>query len=60
MKKTLQRSKERMFAGVCAGVANYFNTDATLVRIIWTILALCGSLGIWIYLICWLVMPEEA
>lgn len=57
-KKLVRDIKNKKLAGVCAGVANYFGLDITLVRIIWLVLALMGSLGVWAYLILLLVLPK--
>jgi phage shock protein PspC (stress-responsive transcriptional regulator) len=58
--KRLYRSrKERMVAGVCGGIAEYFNVDPTLVRLAWIILGLPSGFG-WIgYLIAWIIVPEQ-
>ena len=58
-KKLVRDIKNKKLGGVCAGVANYFGLDVTLVRIIWLVLALLGSLGLWIYLILLLVLPKS-
>ena len=59
MKKLVRPREGRKVAGAALGVANYFEIDATLVRIIWALLFLPGGLpGLVPYLICWLVMPE--
>ncbi len=58
-KKRLTRSNNRMIGGVCAGIADYFNWDITLVRIVYvlaTFFTACSG-GI-VYLILWLIMPE--
>ena len=52
----LKLSSNKVIAGVCGGYAEYFGLDATLVRIIFVVLAILGSAGLWIYLISWLVM----
>ena len=58
--KKLMRSKNnRMLAGVCGGVAAYFNLDPTLVRIIYVVLTFAGCAGLLLYLIMWLLIPEE-
>jgi phage shock protein C len=51
----------RKIAGVCAGVAEYFDLDVTLVRIVWLVVTLVppGILGLIAYIVCWIVMPEE-
>lgn len=58
-KRKLMRSNNRMIAGVCSGIADYFGWDITLVRIIYVLLTffIAFSGGI-VYLILWLVMPE--
>ncbi|USG99275.1 PspC domain-containing protein [Thermococcus argininiproducens] len=61
MEKKLYRSrKNRMLFGVCGGLAEYFNVDPTLVRILFIIL-LIGSVGtaVLLYLLLAVVMPEE-
>ncbi|OFT84941.1 PspC domain-containing protein [Corynebacterium sp. HMSC29G08] len=51
---------DKMIAGVCGGIANYFNVDPTLVRIVFVVLALGGVLpGLLAYLIGWVVIPAE-
>lgn len=58
-KKKLMRSNNRMIAGVCSGVADYFGWDITLVRIIYVLLTFFTAFsGGIVYLILWLVMPE--
>lgn len=58
MSKTLKRSSNSMIAGVCAGVANYFDIDPTVVRILWVIFTLCGGAGILLYIIMLVLMPK--
>jgi phage shock protein C len=56
----LYRSRtNRKVAGVCGGLAQYFNTDATLIRVLFVVLALLGGPGIVIYLLMWIFVPEE-
>jgi phage shock protein C len=49
-----------MVAGVAGGIAQYVAVDPVVVRIIFVALALFGGGGILLYLICWLLMPEES
>ena len=60
MEKKLKRSKDKKIAGVCGGLAEYFNVDPTLVRIIYAVLAFCTAAfpGLLLYLIMMLIMPE--
>ncbi len=57
----LRRSRaNRRIAGVCGGLAAYFEVSPTLIRILFVLLGLPGGApGILIYLILWLVMPDE-
>ncbi len=59
--RTLRRSRtNRRLAGVCGGLGEYFGIDPTIIRILFVLLALPGGLpGTLLYLILWLVMPEE-
>ncbi len=58
-KKLLRSKNNRMLAGVCGGVAEYFNLDPTIVRIIYVVLTFAGFAGLLIYLIMWLLIPEN-
>jgi phage shock protein C len=57
-RRLMRSSQDKKIAGVCAGVADYFDLDATLVRIVWLLLFLLGGTGGLAYIICWIVMPE--
>ena len=48
-----------MIAGVCAGLADYFDVDVVLVRIVVVVLALFAGIGVPLYLAAWLLVPEE-
>jgi phage shock protein PspC (stress-responsive transcriptional regulator) len=58
--RKLYRSRtNRKLAGVCGGLARYFNADPTLIRVLFVVLALLGGPGIVIYLLMWILVPEE-
>ena len=58
MNKRLMRSSfDKKIAGVCAGVAHYFDMDPTIVRVIWGVLAFCYGVGIVAYIILWIIAP---
>jgi phage shock protein C len=58
--RELQRPRhDRMVAGVCAGIAGYFDIDVTIVRIVVAALTVAGGAGLAIYLAGWLLIPEE-
>lgn len=59
-KKLTRSASDKMIAGVCGGLAKYFGIDAVLVRILFVLFALAGGPGILLYIILWIVMPEEA
>jgi phage shock protein C len=50
---------ERKVAGVCAGFAEYFDLDVTLVRLVWVVALVMGGMALIPYLIAWIVIPEE-
>lgn len=59
--KRLYRSEDnRVLAGVCAGLADYFQVDPVLVRLIFVALGFINGLGLLIYFIMWLVVPDQA
>jgi phage shock protein PspC (stress-responsive transcriptional regulator) len=60
MEKKLCLSRDnKVLAGVCGGIAEYFGVDPTLIRIIWVLMILClfGAPPLLLYVICWAVMP---
>ncbi|MEQ2129849.1 PspC domain-containing protein [Caldanaerobacter subterraneus KAk] len=60
MDKRLYRSREqRIFGGVCGGIAEYFNVDVTLVRLICLVTVIFGGGGLLFYLIAWIIIPEN-
>ena len=58
MSKKLYKSRDRILAGVCGGIAEYFGVDPTLIRVIWAVLICCFGTGILAYIICMLIIPE--
>jgi phage shock protein C len=58
-KKLYRSSSNEMIAGVCAGIADYFNVDPTIVRLAFLLMALAGGPGVILYIIVVLVIPEE-
>lgn len=59
MEKKLTLSKNKKLAGVCDGLAEYFDADPTLVRIIYALLTFSTAFcGILLYPVLWLIMPE--
>jgi phage shock protein C len=60
MTKKLYRSrKNRLIAGICGGLAEYFDIDTIIVRLITLIFVLSFGAGLMAYIIAWIVVPEE-
>lgn len=57
-KKLYKDKKNEKLCGVCAGIANYFSLDPTIVRLIFVLLAFTTS-GVLAYIICAIIMPDE-
>lgn len=56
----LRRSRtDRVLGGVAGGIARYFGVDPILIRLGFVLLVIAGGSGILIYLIAWLIIPEE-
>jgi phage shock protein C len=59
-KKLYRSKKERMIGGVCGGIAEYVETDPTLIRLLWVFIALFSmGAGLLAYLIAWIIIPEK-
>ncbi len=56
MSKQLRLSSNKMLTGTAAGLAEYIGMDVTMMRVIFAVAAFVGTVGIWIYLIAWIVM----
>lgn len=57
-KKLYKSQNNRMLCGVCGGIAEYFNIDPTIVRLIFVFLGLSGGTGILFYIIAAVVIPN--
>jgi len=58
--KILIRSRtNRLIGGVCGGLGEYFDIDATLIRIIFILITIFGGSGILLYLVLWLIIPSD-
>ena len=57
-KKLYKSRNDKKIDGVCGGIAEYFGIDATLVRIVWLLLAFT-SVGLIAYIVCAIVMPRD-
>ena len=58
-RKRLYKSRNnKMICGVCAGIADYFNIDPSIVRVLWAVLALAAGTGVRAYIACAIILPE--
>ena len=58
-RKRLYKSRNnKMICGVCAGIADYFNIDPSIVRVLWAVLALAAGNGVLAYIACAIILPE--
>ncbi|HZL75253.1 MAG TPA: PspC domain-containing protein [Propionibacteriaceae bacterium] len=59
-RKLYRSQTQRMLAGVCGGLAEYFNIDATVMRVLFLILAVFGGSGLVLYLVMWIFVPDAS
>ena len=58
MKKLYKSRTDRKLCGVCGGIAEYFNIDSTIVRLIFLLCILGFGMSLWVYIIAALIMPD--
>jgi phage shock protein C len=56
-KRLMRSSRDKKIAGVCAGLAEYFDLDPTIIRVVWLLAIFLGGTGVLAYLILWIVLP---
>ncbi len=56
-KKLYRSTRDRMISGVCGGIAEYFNIDSTIVRILWVLLFFTGGMGLLLYIAAMIIVP---
>lgn len=57
VKKLMRSSTDKKIAGVCGGLAEYFDLDSTIIRLIWVLAVFLAGTGGLVYLILWIVLP---
>ncbi|MFH2020926.1 MAG: PspC domain-containing protein [archaeon] len=58
-KKLFRSTKNKVIAGVCGGLGEYFDVDPTIVRLVWVVFSLMGGAGILAYIIAWIIIPKH-
>ncbi len=56
-KRLMRSTSDKKIAGVCGGLAEYFDLDPTLVRVLWLVLLFCAGTGVLAYFVLWIVLP---
>jgi phage shock protein PspC (stress-responsive transcriptional regulator) len=60
-RRLYRRSSDRKIGGVCSGLAQYFEIDVTLVRLLVAAGTICsGGLGLLAYIVAWIIMPLDS
>lgn len=59
MKKLYRSNVDKRLCGVCGGLAEYFELDSTIIRLLWVIFTFCGGAGLLAYLIAALIVPNQ-
>ncbi|SHH00346.1 phage shock protein C (PspC) family protein [Anaerosphaera aminiphila DSM 21120] len=58
-RKLYRSSRDCKIAGVCGGIAEYFDIDPSIVRILWLVLSVFYGAGVVLYIACWLILPWD-
>ena len=58
-KRLYKSSSDKVLAGVCGGIGEYFDVDPVLIRVLWVVAAFFGGVGVLAYIIAAIIMPEK-
>jgi phage shock protein C len=59
IRRLYRSGNEKILGGVCGGIAEYYNADPVLVRLLWVGLSLLWGAGILLYIIAWIIVPKN-
>ena len=59
IKRLYRSSKDKVLGGVCGGIAEYLGVDPVVVRLIWVVFSLMWGLGLLVYILAWIIIPEK-
>ncbi|MGZ4846758.1 MAG: PspC domain-containing protein [Halobacteriota archaeon] len=59
MKRLVRIKEGRMLGGVCGGIAKYLDIDPVIIRILWVVFTLFFGVGLLVYVVAWILIPEE-
>ena len=57
-KRLYRQPKNKMIAGVCTGLGEYFEIDPVIVRVLFVAILFAGTIGFWLYIILWIIVPS--
>jgi phage shock protein C len=58
-KKLYRSRKDRVIAGVCGGLGKFLGMDPTIIRVLWALSIFLGGTGLLVYIVMWIIVPEE-
>jgi len=58
-KRLYRSAKGKLLGGVCGGIAEYFNIDPVIIRLLWVLFVLAYGVGILFYIIAWIIIPRN-
>ena len=59
-KRLYRQTKDKMIGGVCSGLAEYFEIDPVIIRVLFVIALFMGTMGFWLYVILWIIIPKTS
>jgi len=57
-KRLYRQPKDKMIGGICTGMGEYFDIDPVIVRVLFVIALFLGTMGFWLYMILWIIVPK--
>ena len=57
-KRLYRQPKEKMVAGICTGLGDYFEIDPVIARVLFVLALFMGTMGFWLYIILWIIIPN--
>ena len=57
-KRLFRQSKDKMIGGVCTGIGEYFDIDPVIIRVLFVLALFMGTMGFWLYVILWIIVPK--
>ena len=57
-KRMYRQPRDKMIGGVCMGLSEYFEIDPVIIRVLFVIALFLGTMGFWLYVILWIIIPK--